>query len=62
MKIEKEIVGKKVYVRLRTGVSYSGIVRRVESTFMEINAGNGTVRLQNGMIASLQVLEMSKVD
>jgi hypothetical protein len=62
MKIEKEIVGKKVYVRLRTGGSYSGKVGRVESTFMEINAGNGTVRLQNGMIASLQVLEMSKVD
>ena len=62
MKIEKEIVGEKVYVRLRTGGSYSGIVRRVESTFMEINTGNGTVRLQNGMIASLQVLEMSKVD
>lgn len=63
MKIEKKLKGKLVYCRLRVGGSYTGVVTDVQDTYLDLKTRDGTeVRLQNGMIASLQIMEMSKVD
>lgn len=57
MKISQEIVGKRVYVRLRVGGSYTGKVDSIADGTTKIVMGNGgVVSVQNSMIASIEVL------
>ena len=36
MEIDKEIEGKKVFIELKTGRRYSGIVKKVENDFIKL--------------------------
>ena len=57
MKISQEIVGKRVYIRLRVGGSYSGKVVSISDGTTRIALGNGgVVSVQNSMIASIEIL------
>lgn len=57
MKISQEIVGKRVYIRLRVGGSYTGKVASIADGTTRIVLGNGgVVSVQNSMIASIEVL------
>lgn len=60
MKIDQNLIGKRVSVRLRTGGSYTGVIQKTTGTETEIQVEDGTVHVQNGMIASLQVLEVKQ--
>lgn len=53
------MVGKRVYIRLRVGGSYTGTVAGTEKGSTRITMDNGSnVVVQDGMIASLEVLEV----
>ena len=57
MKIGQELVGKRVYIRLRVGGSYSGKVVSIADGTTRIALGNGgVVSVQNSMIASIEIL------
>ena len=57
MKISQEIVGERVYIRLRVGGSYTGKVVSIADGTTRIVLGNGgVVSVQNSMIASIEVL------
>ena len=59
MKIGPELIGKRVYIRLRVGGSYTGQIVGSEkgSTRILLDIGT-TVLVQDSMIASLEVLEV----
>ena len=61
MKVGQEMVGKRVYIRLRVGGSYIGTVAGTERGSTRITMDNGSdVVVQDGMIASLEVLEVKQ--
>ena len=57
MKITKEVEGKRVAVKMRTGGQYIGIIQKVNETqlIMQPDQG-GLVYLSLGMISTLQLL------
>ena len=60
MKVGTEMIGKRVYIRLRVGGSYTGVIQKTTGTETEIQVEDGVVHVQNGMMASLQVLEVKQ--
>ena len=61
MKVGTEMIGKRVYIRLRVGGSYTGTVAGTEKGSTRITMDNGSnVVVQDGMIASLEVLEVKQ--
>ena len=61
MKVGTEMIGKRVYIRLRVGGSYTGTIASLEQGSTWIYLDNGSsVKVQDGMIASLEVLEIPR--
>ena len=63
MKIDTGMMEKRVHVRLRTGGQYTGTVKQLSKGTVLLYLDNGRqVTIQSGMIASMEELEVSKVD
>ena len=61
MKVGTDMIGKRVYIRLRVGGSYTGTILGTEKGSTRIKMDNGSnVVVQDGMIASLEVLEVKQ--
>ena len=56
MKIDSEYIGKRVYIRLRVGGSYTGLIQNVGSTVSLLLDDKRQVMIQSSMIASMQIL------
>lgn len=56
MKIDSEYIGKRVYIRLRVGGSYTGLIQNVGSTVFLLLDDKRQVMIQSSMIASMQIL------
>ena len=63
MKIDTGMKGKRVHIRLRTGGKYTGVVKEIiKGTVILALDKVKDVIVQSGMIASMEELEVSKVD
>ena len=60
MKIDSEYIGKRVYIRLRVGGSYTGIIQSAGSTVSLLLDDKRQVMIQSSMIASMQIMESAK--
>ena len=57
MKVNQDIAGKRVLIKMRTGGTYSGTVTKILSSAIEMQPDiGGKVFLSNGLIASIQYL------
>ena len=61
MKIDNEYIGKRVYIRLRVGGSYTGVIQSAGSTVSLLD-DKRQVMIQSSMIASMQILGDVKND
>ena len=56
MKIDSSYIGKRVYIRLRVGGSYTGVIQSAGSTLSLLLDDKRQVMIQSSMIASMQIL------
>ena len=56
MKIDSSYIGKRVYIRLRVGGSYTGVIQSAGSTVSLLLDDKRQVMIQSSMIASMQIL------